>query len=129
MTIHTTEWTMTSDLTPEAAFRDTDTTEGWRLSWLPGRLLTRAQAEAGMRLDELLSDPAMVHDRITQARVDVYADQLGILRDHAVILLAKRMAARLEKELRPKADPTPPGHSPRTGRSLTQTIEPPFVHR
>ncbi|MEV6324720.1 hypothetical protein AB0M45_26555 [Nocardia sp. NPDC051787] len=128
MTIHTTEWTMTSDITPEAAFRDTDTADGWHLSWLPDRQLTRAQALAGMRLDELLSDPHMVHDRMTQARVDVYADELGILREQAVILLAKRMAARLEKELRPKGDPTPPGHGPRTGRSLTHTIEPPFVH-
>ncbi|WP_063821672.1 hypothetical protein [Nocardia pneumoniae] len=127
MTIHTTEWTMTSDITPEAAYRDTDT-DGWRLSWLPDRRLTRAQALAGMRLDELLSDPRMVHDRMTQARVDVYADELGILREHAVILLAKRMAARLEKELRPKGDPTPPGPGTCGRRLLTQTIEPPPVH-
>lgn len=126
MTIHATEWTMTSDVTPEAAYRDTDTADGWRLSWLPDRQLTRAQALAGMRLDELLSDPRMVNDRMTQARVDVYADELGILREHAVILLAKRMAARLEKQLRPKGDPTPPGRCRRSGRSLT--IEPPFVH-
>ncbi|WP_330230201.1 hypothetical protein OHA40_30050 [Nocardia sp. NBC_00508] len=124
MTIHATEWTMTSDITPEAAYRDTDTTDGWRLSWLPDRRLTRTQALAGMRLDELLSDPRMVHDRMAQARVEVYADELGILRDHAVILLAKRMAARLEQEVRPNGDPTPPGRGPRR----SHTIEPPLVH-
>ncbi|MGQ4598943.1 hypothetical protein [Nocardia sp. R6R-6] len=128
MTIHTTEWTMTSDITPEAAYRDSDTFDGWRLSWLPDRRLTRTQALAGMRLDELLSDPHMVHDRMTQARVDVHADELGILREQAVILLAKRMAARLEKELRPKGDPAPPGRRARTHRTLTPTIDPPFVH-
>ncbi|WP_280260447.1 hypothetical protein [Nocardia abscessus] len=125
MTIHTTEWTMTSDITPESACRDTDATDGWRLSWLPDRRLTHSQALAGMRLDELLSDPHLVHDRMTQARVEVYADQLGILRDHAVILLAKRMAARLGQELGPKGDPAPPGRGPRTRRA--RTPEPPFV--
>ncbi|MBF6476238.1 hypothetical protein [Nocardia gipuzkoensis] len=126
MTIHSTEWTMTSDITPESACRDTDATDGWRLSWLPDRRLTHSQALAGMRLDELLSDPHLVHDRMAQARVEVYADQLGILRDHAVILLAKRMAARLGQELRPKGDPAPPGRGPRTRRA--RTPEPPFVH-
>jgi hypothetical protein len=126
MTIHTTEWTMTSDITPESAYRDTDATDSWRLSWLPDRRLTRAQALAGMSLDELLSDPHVVHDRMTQARVEVYADQLGILRDHAVILLAKAMAARLGRELGPKGDPAPPGRSARRGR--TRIVEPPFVH-
>ncbi|WP_280493465.1 hypothetical protein [Nocardia asiatica] len=124
MTIHTTEWTMTSDVTPESACRDTDATDSWRLSWLPDRRLTREQALAGMSLDELLSDPHAVHDRMTQARVESYADQLGILRDHAVILLAKRMAARLGQQLRAKGDPAPPGRRTRRVR----TPEPPFVH-
>ncbi|WP_039798204.1 hypothetical protein [Nocardia araoensis] len=129
MTIHTTEWTMTSDITPESACRDTDATDSWRLSWLPDRQLTRGQALAGMSLDELLSDPHVVHDRMTQARVEAYADQLGILRDHAVILLAKRMAARLGQELRPKGDPAPPGRRPRSRRVRARTVEPPFAHR
>ncbi|WP_174185417.1 hypothetical protein [Nocardia barduliensis] len=128
MTIHTTEWTMTSDVTPESACRDTDAPDGWRLSWLPDRRLTHSQALAGMRLDELLSDPHAVHDRMTQARVEVYADHLGILRDHAVILLAKRMAARLGQQLRPEGDPAPPGHGRRTRQWHTRTPEPPFVH-
>ncbi|MGK8523784.1 hypothetical protein ACRS6B_20585 [Nocardia asteroides] len=118
MTIHTTEWTMTSDITPESACRDTD---GWRLSWLPDRRLTHSQALAGMHLDELLSDPHAVHDRMAQARVEIYANQLGILRDHAVILLAKRMAARLGQQLRPEGDPAPPGHTARTPQT-------PLVH-
>ncbi|MFR9749896.1 hypothetical protein ACL02S_02550 [Nocardia sp. 004] len=110
MTIHTTEWTMTSDITPESAYRDSAGSGScWQLSWLPDRRLTRTQALAGMRLDELLSDPRMVHDRTARARGETYADQLGILRDHAVILLAKRMAARLERERRAHTAPAPPG--------------------
>ncbi|MGV9720713.1 hypothetical protein [Nocardia beijingensis] len=128
MTIHTTEWTMTSDITPESAYRDTDAPDSWRLSWLPDRRLTRGQALAGMSLDELLSDPHVVHDRTTQARAEAYADELGILRDHAVILLAKRMAARLGQELRPKGDPAPPGRAPRSRRARARIPEPPFVH-
>lgn len=128
MTIHTTEWTMTSDMTPESACRDTDATDSWRLSWLPDRRLTRGQALAGMSLDELLSDPHVVHDRATQARAEAYADELGILREHAVILLAKRMAARLGQELRAKGDPAPPGHAPRSRRARARIAEPPFVH-
>ncbi|MFI2284858.1 hypothetical protein [Nocardia beijingensis] len=128
MTIHTTEWTMTSDITPESAYRDTDAPDSWRLSWLPDRRLTRGQALAGMSLDELLSDPHVVHDRTTQARAEAYADELGILRDHAVILLAKRMAARLGQELRPKGDPAPPGHGPRSRPTRARIPEPPFVH-
>ncbi|WP_327116996.1 hypothetical protein OHB12_06280 [Nocardia sp. NBC_01730] len=127
MTVHTTEWTMTSDITPESAYRDIEGADIWRLSWLPNRPLTRAQAQAGMELDELLSDPYGVHDRMIQARADTYADQLGILREHAVILLAKRMAARLN-DLRPEGDTAPPGPGPRTRRLRTHSIEPPFVH-
>ncbi|MEU4343857.1 hypothetical protein AB0H00_21740 [Nocardia sp. NPDC023852] len=128
MTVHTTEWTMTSDITPESAYRDIEGTDIWRLSWLPNRSLTRAQAQAGMELDELLSDPHGVHDRMIQARADTYADQLGILREHAVILLAKRMAARLSHDQRTKGDTAPPGPGPRTRRLRTHSIEPPFVH-
>ncbi|MEU7631316.1 hypothetical protein AB0C34_15200 [Nocardia sp. NPDC049220] len=129
MTIHTTEWTMTSDITPESAYRDTKGADDWRLSWLPNRSLTRMQAQAGMELDELLSDPFAVHDRMTQARADTYADELGILREHAVILLAKRMAGRLHQSRQPDGDTAPPGRAARTRRSRTHTIEPPFVHR
>ncbi|GAB2659844.1 hypothetical protein [Nocardia goodfellowii] len=94
--IRTTEWTMTSDITPETAYRSTG--EGarmWRLSWLPDRLLTREQARAGMELDEILSDMDSVHSRIAQARAADCAAELGLLWEQAVIMLSKRMIARL----------------------------------
>ncbi|MCP2292614.1 hypothetical protein ACFYT3_33280 [Nocardia amikacinitolerans] len=103
MTIHTTAWTMISDLSPESAYRDG--ADLWRLSWLPGRTLSREQALAGMELDELLSDPDMVHDRIAHAHAAERADRLGILLDHAIILLHKRIVARL----RDRPDESAPG--------------------
>ncbi|MEV6559645.1 hypothetical protein AB0M22_28265 [Nocardia sp. NPDC051756] len=127
MTIHTTEWTMTSDITPESAYRDGDGPQVWRLSWLPDRRLTEAQARAGMELDELLSDPHVVHDRIAQARVDGYADRLGMLREHVIILLAKRMAERLHEELRRDGDPAPMRRNSHSYRLRPHVIEPPYV--
>ncbi|WP_225732176.1 MULTISPECIES: hypothetical protein [unclassified Nocardia] len=118
MTLYTTESTIISDITPEWAARDTPGADrAWRLSWLPDRRLTREQATAGMELDELLSDPDRVHDRMQLARIDDCADRLGLLRDHAIILLAKRIAARVQTE------PVPPLVDRR------RVIEPPFAHR
>ncbi|QBS39011.1 hypothetical protein [Nocardia sp. CS682] len=97
MIIQTANW-IGSTVTPESAYRAVADKDSWRLSWLPDRALTPAQARAGMELDELLSDPDAVHDRMAQARVAACADHLGILREHAVILLAKRMAARLRRD-------------------------------
>ncbi|WP_216895966.1 hypothetical protein [Nocardia alni] len=95
MTVIVNDASMLSDITPESAHRRTERSgHAWRLSWLPARSLTRVQALAGMRLDEILSDPAVVYDRLSMAQADAYADQLGILHEHAVILLAKRMAER-----------------------------------
>lgn len=127
MTIHTTEWTMTSDITPESAYRDGDGAQVWRLSWLPDRRLTEAQARAGMELDELLSDPHVVHDRIAQARVDGYADRLGMVREHVIILLARRMAERLHEELRRESDPAPMRRNSHSYRLRPHVIVPPYV--
>ncbi|WP_405164058.1 hypothetical protein OG203_02770 [Nocardia sp. NBC_01499] len=97
MIIETANW-IGSTVTPESAYLAVAEKNSWHLSWLPGRALTPDQARAGMELDEILSDPSVVHDRIAQARVDAYADHLGILREHAVILLAKQMVARLHRD-------------------------------
>ncbi|MEU8895906.1 hypothetical protein [Nocardia sp. NPDC048505] len=97
--IRTTDWTMTSDITPETAYRETGSGDRlWRLSWLPDRLLTREQARAGMELDEILSDIDSVHNRHTQARAADCAGVLGLLWEQAVIMLSKRMIARLQLE-------------------------------
>jgi hypothetical protein len=95
--IRTTEWTMTSDITPETAFRESGGGRLWRLSWVPDRLLTREQARAGMELDEILSDIDSVHNRIAQARAGDCAAELGLLWEQAVIMLSKRMIARLQQ--------------------------------
>ncbi|MFF0492237.1 hypothetical protein ACWDSJ_35095 [Nocardia sp. NPDC003482] len=96
MSLYRTEWSITSDVTPEWAVRvDRVALHSWRLSWLPDRLVTRDQAVAGMELDELLSEPGGVADPDLLTRADRRAAQLFIRRDHAVILLARRSAARL----------------------------------
>ncbi|MBA4854293.1 hypothetical protein [Nocardia farcinica] len=121
MTVHETAWTMTSDVTPEWACRETgDGPRRWRLSWLPDRLLTREQARAGMELDELLSDPAAVGDRFAHARMAERADRLGILWEHALILISKRILTRLRtREGEPV--PQPPGCP---GPATPETEEP-----
>ncbi|GAA5093378.1 hypothetical protein [Nocardia iowensis] len=128
MTLHSTEWTITSDLTPESAYRDTEDADTWRLSWLADRALTRAQARAGMELDELLSDPLRVHDQATEARVDACAEELGVLRAEAVILLAKRIAARLQQPVRHAGDQTSACRTGHAYRLRSHVIEPPYVH-
>ncbi|MEV6559584.1 ABC transporter C-terminal domain-containing protein [Nocardia sp. NPDC051756] len=101
MALYVTEWSITSDASPECASRITHRGRpAWRLSWLPDRILTLEQARAGMELDELLSDPENVNDYAAMARADVCAGTIGMLRAHVVILLARRMAARLPVALK-----------------------------
>ncbi|WP_203236802.1 hypothetical protein [Nocardia panacis] len=122
MTLEITEWSIISDITPEWATRSGGSAReitAWRLSWLPDRALTREQAVAGMELDELLSDPSRVTDRVQLARMDDCADRLGMARDQAIVRLAKRIAARLQDELDP-----PGARAPRLGRRLLD----PYVH-
>ncbi len=118
MSIETTDWSMTSDRTPEYAWRETD--EGmahWRLSWLPGQRLSHLQALAGMELDELLSDPDAVHDEDTYQEVADYAAALGVRYERAVLLLSRRMIERLRRHsgvrTRREAQPVLSGRIPR----------------
>ncbi|MEV4237691.1 hypothetical protein AB0J47_21220 [Nocardia sp. NPDC049737] len=98
MTVDTTNWTMISDITPESAYRQIGSGAAvWRLSWLPDRLLTREQALAGMELDEILSDPDIVHDRHAHADAAILAGRVGIIWEQAVILLSKRILTRLRQ--------------------------------
>ncbi|MEV5839154.1 hypothetical protein [Nocardia sp. NPDC052112] len=100
MTVKATEWTMISDISPESAYRETGSEAAvWRLSWLPDRRLNREQAMAGMELDEILSDPDIVHDRHAHADAAVLAGTVGIIWEQAVILLSKRIIARLDQGL------------------------------
>ncbi|MCX4092891.1 hypothetical protein [Nocardia sp. alder85J] len=117
MTIHTTDATMTSDRSPEYAYRAAGV---WRLSWLPQQL-THDQALAGMRLDELLSDPDMVHDATAADRIAAHAADLGVRYEHAVILLSRRMAARTHRPPRP-APPERGEPAPGAGRSAPRSL-------
>ncbi|QBS39010.1 hypothetical protein [Nocardia sp. CS682] len=123
MTIDVTAWSMTSDRTPESAHRAADSSmEVWQLSWLPDRQLTRDQARAGMELDELLGDPKAVDDPAAMVRMTNYASALGVTLTEAVVLLARRMAARLA----PPAEPAPGERSVRPHQH-GHAIDPPFV--
>ncbi|MGX1777177.1 hypothetical protein ACWIGW_34075 [Nocardia brasiliensis] len=126
MTVHITFWTMTSDITPEWAYREADGTDRWRLSWLPDRLLSAEQAQLGMELDELLSDLSAVHDRAVQDRIDVCAEQIGIPRNGALLLLARRMAVRLHQE-RAAGAAAARGRTPRSLPLRGHLVEPPYV--
>ncbi|MGW5570209.1 hypothetical protein ACWEVD_03325 [Nocardia thailandica] len=88
MAIFHTDRTIGSDRTPERATLGPD--GHWRLGWLPEYRLTHEQAVAGLRLDEILSDPALVHDRMAIAEATTCADCLGIVLDQAVIRLWRR---------------------------------------
>ncbi|WP_306361852.1 hypothetical protein [Nocardia sp. CC227C] len=111
MAIDNTEWAMTSDITPEYAFRVPEGgARAWRLSWLPEHRLTREQARAGMELDELLSDPEVVYDGGAHGRAARLADSVGVLVEQAVLTLACRMAERLTAA--PDEPPAPPPGRP-----------------
>ncbi|WP_327151482.1 hypothetical protein [Nocardia sp. NBC_01329] len=96
MTIHITDWLMTSAISPEFAER-VQTRHGswWQLSWLPGRYLSFDQAYAGMAVDETLSDPALIHDEPALARAVASVDLMGLVWEQVIVLLAQRVEARL----------------------------------
>ncbi|AYF75764.1 hypothetical protein D7D52_20120 [Nocardia yunnanensis] len=95
MTIYTTDdWCMTSDRSHESAVRVADGwTLAWRCSWLPDRLLTRAQALAAMVLAEIVADGGCQHDERLQGRVIASAGELGIPVEQAVFVLSRRRSA------------------------------------
>lgn len=96
MSIRITDWLMTSGISLEFAERvQTRHGSSWLLSWLPGRALSFEQAYAAMELDEILSDPELVYDDAALAWARQQADQLGLVFDQVVVLLATRVEARL----------------------------------
>lgn len=92
MVIWHTEDAIRSTVTPEWAARVSES--GYRLSWLPELVLTRQQAVAGLRMDEILSDPAYVDDAVALARARMYAYEVGILLEQAIIRLCGSVSAR-----------------------------------
>lgn len=96
MTIHITDWQMTSGISLEFAERvQTRHGSSWLLSWLPGRTLSFEQAYAAMELDEILSDPELVYDDAALNWARHQAEQLGLVFEQVVVLLATRVEDRL----------------------------------
>ncbi|MFE1591279.1 hypothetical protein [Nocardia sp. NPDC058705] len=119
MTIHLTPDDMRSTRSPEYAVRVVTDHDVWQLSWLPERKLTREQAYAGMKLDELISDLAAAHDRLVHAQISAYADELGIVWEQAIIRLFKRMIERLDNgDPEEAAYRAAPSGGPRTAPQL-----------
>ncbi|MFI5719213.1 hypothetical protein [Nocardia sp. NPDC051750] len=96
MAIHITDWLMTSGISPEFAERvQTRHGSSWLLSWLPQRSLSFEQAYAAMELDEILSDPRLVHDTAALTRAQQQVELVGLVWEQVVYLLANRVEARL----------------------------------
>ncbi|MEV6096855.1 hypothetical protein [Nocardia sp. NPDC051981] len=94
---------MTSTISPEYAIREHRGGEAvWRLSWLPTHRLTHEQARAGMELDEILSDPAVVYDEAAHLWAADLATRVGIGVESAVLLLAQRLAERMYRQDTPR---------------------------
>ncbi|AYF78912.1 hypothetical protein D7D52_10730 [Nocardia yunnanensis] len=93
MALETTHQTVTSDRTPERAFRTGLSADSWQLSWLPDRLLTFEQARNGVVLDEILSDPAPADPEQALELAELLADDLGLTLREVVVLLWDRLAA------------------------------------
>ncbi|MGW4245949.1 hypothetical protein [Nocardia sp. NPDC004722] len=84
---------MTSDITDESVVRVADRwTLAWRCSWLPDRLLTRAQALAAMVLAESVA-AGYPRDEKAQGRMVASAGELGIPVEQAVFILLRRRSA------------------------------------
>lgn len=94
--IHITEYRMDSGDTLHAAARVVDKTTGaahWRVSWLPGRELTRNQAVTAMTIAETVR--AMVDQGATSKHpmwphVDSWAAELDLTGQHAMALVVER---------------------------------------
>ncbi|GAB2521294.1 hypothetical protein [Nocardia heshunensis] len=84
------DWSITSGVVDEFAERLPGNKEtDWRVSWLPGRLFTRAQAVAAMELVELLYDKS-ADDGTLHATIAATAEQLGIRPIDIAVTLSER---------------------------------------
>ncbi len=95
MTLHITDRSITSTVTPETAHW-IPTAEGgtWVLSWLPDRLLTREQAISGLVLDEALSTPETIEAEFAMELAAFRAADLGLTLREVVLRLCARMLER-----------------------------------
>ena len=81
MNIRINDEAMTSDTTPHRARTDGD---GWAVTWLPGRVLTRNQATTAMVLAETVAGGIGDHTGKRWLFIEGWADELGITGADAV---------------------------------------------
>ncbi|MEV6072807.1 hypothetical protein AB0L82_40220 [Nocardia sp. NPDC052001] len=89
------DWSITSGVIGEFAERIHREGEAqWRVSWLPGRLLTREQALAAIELVELLYDTTRADDADARTGIAAAAALLGIRPIDAAAALSERHPGR-----------------------------------
>ena len=81
MSIKITDEAMTSGTTPHSARAEE---EGWSVTWLPGRVLTRNQATTAMVLAETVAGGINDHTDKRWLFIEGWADELGITGADAV---------------------------------------------
>ncbi|MFI5782987.1 hypothetical protein [Nocardia sp. NPDC051570] len=96
MALQSTDWFITSDITPEFAQYLPAASGGghWSLSWLPEFTLTRDQAMSGMVLDETLSDSRLVDNCLAAELAAYHAAEIGIGLELAMFRLFMRTLDR-----------------------------------
>ncbi len=85
MNIRITDEAMTSDTTPHSARAEGD---GWAVTWLPGRVLTRNQATTAMVLAETAADGTGDHTDKRWLFIEGWANELGITGTDAVSMIS-----------------------------------------
>ena len=81
MNIRITDEPMISDTTPHSARTEGD---GWTVTWLPGRVLTRNQATTAMVLAETIAGGIGNHTDKRWLFIEGWANELGITGAYAV---------------------------------------------
>jgi hypothetical protein len=81
MNIKITDEAMTSNTTPHSAQAEGD---GWTVTWLPGRVLTRNQATTAMVLAETVAGGVSDHTDKRWLFIEGWANELGITGTDAV---------------------------------------------
>ena len=81
MNIKITDEAMTIDTTPHSTRRDGD---GWAVTWLPGRVLTRNQAITAMVLAETVAGGIGDHTDKRWLFIEGWANELGMTGADAV---------------------------------------------
>jgi hypothetical protein len=97
-----TDTTMTSPATPHTA---TATGGGWKVSWLPGRTLTRNQATTAMVIANIVGGTGVPRaDDPTWLFLDGWAAELGLTAPSAVARVSEPPQGRdTEAHLEPEA--------------------------